>query len=69
MGESDMFNYYNRIASLANEYELDGLTEKAERLRLILENENRCEKCGRELIVKETQYICIGCNHNKSKVG
>lgn len=56
-----MFNYYKRIADYANDLEKDGKVQKAEQLRDILKNENRCIFCGNEMVYSKGAWTCTEC--------
>lgn len=56
-----VFNYYRRIADYANELENDGKVKKAEQLRDILKNEERCILCGSKMTYSKGIHKCIQC--------
>lgn len=61
MGDIKVFNYYRRIAEYANDLEKDGRITKANQLRDILKNENRCIGCGNKMIYNNGFWSCIKC--------
>ncbi|MDW8801076.1 hypothetical protein P8V03_07890 [Clostridium sp. A1-XYC3] len=56
-----MFNYYKRIAQYANDLENDGKVSKANQIREILRNENRCILCGSKMIFSNGFWSCNNC--------
>lgn len=56
-----MFNYYKRIAKYAEDLEQHGKGKRAEQIRDILKNENRCIFCGELRIWRSGLWKCSQC--------